>query len=360
MQLINLSVSRLVLHEVSKRTDDKKKVIPEYGDACEVLDNAALDALRDRIAVAMTHSDRCVEMTIVNKSAASMVALVDRLVDHDEALFVTDSRGVADLLADAQRSRAIPGGIVVVFNGTVGVPAQRFIGIIKAEVHNGFMRELRDGRQVLKFLDKLLLTPQTKLYKIGFFLESDPASEDLALGWKAFIYDETMTAKNKYGAAQYFYDNFLGLSFPESSARHTKQFHDLTKDFIQNLNAPEDQKIDLHNALVTYLRVDQSPTVETTAFATAYFGEAEIRDAYQAYMTQKGFPDTAVNKDLGDLAASLKLRKLYFRNQVRLSGPAEKFEKLVTIRVVDAVNPAQNEPLRWTEIIVKDQILSQE
>jgi hypothetical protein len=360
MQLINLAVSRLVLHEVSKRTDDKKKVTPEYGDACEVLDTAALDALRDRIAVAMTHSDRCVEMTIDNKVATSMVALVDKLADHDEALFVTESRGVADLLADAQRSRAIPGGVVVVFNGTVGVPSQRFVGIIKAEVHNGFMRELKDGKQVLKFLDKLLLTPQTKLYKIGFFLEIDPEAQDLGLGWKAFIYDETMTAKNKYGAAQYFYGGFLGLSFPASSARQTKQFHDLTKDFIQSLNAPEDQKVDLHNALVTYLRVDQSPTVETTAFATAYFGEAEIRDAYQEYMTQKGFPTTAVNKDLGDVHASLKLRKVYFGNQVRLIGPAEKFEKLVTIKLVDAINPAKNEPKRWTEIIVKDQISGQE
>ncbi len=360
MDLINLQLGRVILHEVFKRTDERMKVDPQYGVGIEALDGTALDALRERIVAAMSRSERCIEMTISKSDVSSMVATAGGLANADERLYVLQSRRVADLLAEAQRSRTIPGGIVVVFTGSFGVPTRRVVGVIKAEVHTGFQRDLSDGRLILKFLDKLLLTPQTKLYKIGLFVEEEAEHANLVEAWRAFIYDEAMTVRDRYGAAHYFYDGFLGLSYPASSARQTKQFHDLTKTFIQSMNVPEEDKVSLHNALVTYLKVDQSPTVEVTAFGTHYFGDPAIQDSYGTFMTEKGFPDTAVYKDLTDVERSLRLRRLVFRNQVRVIAPAEGFDDLVKIEAIDGESDTQGNVPRWTRVTIKDRIANQE
>lgn len=362
MELINLQLSRVVIHEVFQRADDKTKIPPVYGDSVENLDLDAMDALRNRIVAAMSSPARCIQMTIENAQAGSMCSLAAALADADEALYIQQSRDVADLLADAQKFRNIPGGIVVVFVGTAGVPARRLMGVIKAEVHNGFTREQQQqGGLALKFLKNLLLTAQTKLYKIGLFVQSDPeAAEGLPAGWDAYIYDETLTLANRYGAAQYFYEGFLGCQFPQSSARQTKQFHDLTKSFIRSMNIPEEERAVLHNALVTYLKADQTPTVSVADFGQSYFAEGEIRDAYGAHMTAADFPNTAVNKDLADVNASLRLRKLTFKNQIKVTGPAEGFEDLMKIDIIDGVPLGPNGPSRWTLLTVRADIANQE
>lgn len=359
MDLQNLVIGRVMLHEVARRRDDRQRVTPTYGTALEQLDASATDGLRDRVVVAMAKSDRCVQMDIMDGSP--MVAVVESLVGADDALFVTESRTIPDALADAQNTRNIPGGIVVVFSGTAGVPARRLIGIIKAEVHSGFMRERVGNRLSLKFLDQLLLTPQTKLYKIGMFIEANPRAIGDQEKWSAYIYDDGMTPKERYAAALYFYESFLGLSYPDSSARQTKVFHDLTKHFLKEMDLPEEDKVDLHNALVTYLKTDQRPTVSVTAFADAYFGDAEVRDAYRAYMRDKGFPTTAVRKDTSTVMGALRLRKIVFSRNVRIVAPPDVFEELVTMRVVpgEASTPGGERP-RWTQVTIKDRIVSQE
>lgn len=362
MQLLNLTISRVVLHEVFKRGNDGNKVQPEFGDELEVLDDEASEALRDRVVTAMTSATRCVQMSIVKASAESLVHRASVALDADDAGFIAASRGIADKLADEQKNRNLPGGVVVVFSGTAGHPARRLVGVIKAEVHNGFMREREAAgeKPKLKFLKSLMLTAQTKLYKVGLFMEpQEPAAGEFPAGWDAYIYDETLTVANRYGAAKYFYDGFLGLGFPQSSARQTLQFFDLTKAFIQAVDKPEEEKIVLHNALVTYLRADQTPTVGIASFADAYFGDAEARDAYRAYMVEKGFPEVAVNKDTTEVASAMKLRRLNFASRVRISGPADSFDKLVTVSLVDGEAKEGVTP-KWTQVIIKDRISTQE
>lgn len=361
MELIDLRLNRVIIHEVFQRTNDRTRVSPQLGTTLEHLDGDAIDALRNRIVSAMASPAKCLQMAIEKAGAGSMFSMAAQLADADEALFIDRSKNVADLLADAQKSRSIPGGILIVFSGSAGVPARRLIGVIKAEVHNGFTREQAGGILTLKFLKNLLLTAQTKLYKIGLFAETAPEATGEPLSrWSSYIYDEQLTLSNRNGAAQYFYEGFLGCKFMESSARNTKIFHDLTKKFIQGMDVPETERIVLINALVTYLKADQSPTVSTAAFGEAYLAEDEVRDAYARHMRDADFPVVAVAKDLTDVTTSLRLRKLIFRNQVRLTAPAEGFEDLVTIESVEGDAVAQGVPPRWTRITVKADISGQE
>lgn len=361
MELINLNIDRVIIHEVYKRANDGRKIEPNYGSEIEALDLDGTDALRERIIAAMSSPTRSMQMTVSRVRPDDMISVVAGLADADVPLYISQSKKVADLLADAQKSRGLPGGIVVLFVGTAGVPEKRLVGVIKAEVHTGFTRQENDGRVALKFLKNLLLTPQTKLYKIGLFIHHSPeAGADLAAAWSATIYDETMTVANRYGAAQYFYDGFLGCTFPESSARQTKEFHDLTKNFIKGMSVPEEEKVILHNALVTYLKADQTPTVGSPDFGQSYFSEGEIRDAYIQHMTAAGFPNTAVNKDTSDVDGSLRLRRLIFRNKVRVTGPAEGFDKLVEFESIDGPRTDDGSVPKWTRLTIKDRIATQE
>lgn len=361
MELVNLQLSRVIIHEVFQRADDRAQVPPRYGEAVEHLDADATDALRNRVVTAIGSPAKCIHMSIRQSGAGSMCAIAEELANADEALFVQCSRSVADALSAAQKSRNIPGGIVIVLAGSAGVPAKRLVGVIKAEVHNGFTREEQQGTLALKFLRNLLLTAQTKLYKIGLFVESEPrGSQLLPAGWDAYVYDETLTLANRYGAAQYFYEGFLGTGFAESSARQTKQFHDLTKGFIRSMNIPEPEKFVLHNALVTYLKADQAATVSVAVFGQTYFATGELQDAYRNYMTAADFPLQAVNKDLTDVNNALRVRRLMFRNQVKVIAPAEGFEDRIQIKVVER-DPEGNELTpRWTQLTIKADITGQE
>lgn len=360
----NLKINRVVIHEVFKRDDDKNQVKPRYGDKLISLGQDALGALKNRVITAMGKASQSVEMTINKSGQGSMLGLGRELLVADDTAFVVKSGVVADLLSSAQLYRNIPGGILVVFTGEVDHPAKRVIAVIKAEPQNGFTRRVNDGGGLdLEFLTDLILTPQAKLYKIGVFVEIDPvkaASNKPAEGFQAFIYDVGMTGANRDAAAQYYYDLFLGCSFPQSSARLTKDFHDLTKMFIQSLDLPEETKTDLHTGLYSYLKVSQVQTVQVNEFAQSYLSDDGMRDTYEQFMVARKFPTNAVPKDLTDVAPHLRQRKVRFRSDVRLTAPADRFDELIQVTAIlgDAVDGG--EPPQWTQIIVRDRIQSQE
>jgi hypothetical protein len=323
-----------------------------------VLGDQDAGALQDRFISALGSSSRCMEMQITSSAAGSALDLARRLIDSDDSLFINQSREVADMLARAQTRLNIPGGIVVVISGQVSFPAKRFVGIIKAEPHSGFSFS-ENGSLTLEFLRNLVLTPEARLYKIGAFIEVDPQDRN-GDGWRAFVYDDLMTAANRDSAAQYFYETFLGCNIPENSARQTKKFFELTKDFVGKLDIPEHEKLDINTGLFTYLKVDQSPTVDTATFANRYLRGPDMRDAYAAYMEKNEFPSSSISKDLSDLRYQLRRRKVVFNSDVQISGPAERFAELVTVEpIAGDVNDDGMRP-EWTRIIVRDRIRNEQ
>lgn len=362
MPFENLNINRIVVHEIYKRTDNREIVPPTYGTGLVTLDQEALDAFCDRINSAMGSAARSMELDIIQADATCSISIAKSLVDADDTLFIEGSRAAADKLASAQTRRDLPGGVLAIFSGTAGHPAKRILGMLKAETHNGFTRRVGTGGAIsLQFLKDLLLTPQTKLYKIGIFWEQDAETvEPLPAGWRAFIYDDQISSSNRLTAAQYFYESFLGCGFPETGARRTREFHDYTKQFIQKLEWPEERKTDLHNALVTYLRVDQAATVQVSAFAQAYLPNAEMRDEYTQYMVEREFPQCAVVKDLSDVSSVLKYRKVTFTRDIKLIVPADKFENLVQMRAIEGDADEHGQIPEWTEVIIRDRIRKQE
>lgn len=351
MALENLTIRRVCLHEVYPRTDERTIQQPTYAPGLLQMNARARAAFTSRVLAAFRSEAQCMGMTIARHGPGSVAATGLALLNVSDAAFVIDSRAFANGLAAAQTSRQIPGGLVVVFDGTVGHPAEPFFAIMKAELHEGFLKE---QNLQATFVDSLFLSPKTKLYKIGMFVHQAGAPMAMPAGFSASVYDSQLTASQREGAALYFHGTFLGLEIPEDSAHQVRKFFDATRGFIASAPLTEEARVDLYNSLYTYLKVDQSPSVQYGAFADAYI-PPDLADSYRDHMVRENVPDSAIPKDLAEVAGRLRVRRLRFPERITLSGPPDAMSELVE---VEAIQGEEGEG--WTRITVRGRLQSQE
>lgn len=364
MELSNLVIDRIIIHQIFKRGDDAQKIEPLRSHDFTRFNEAAMDAFKSRVREALGGGSKAVEMEIVNHSATDLPSIIDELVDMDDEAFAVASYDVAKKLNDAQSRKAIPGGIVVVFSGRQGRPVRKFVGIIKAEIHSAYEKEVDEKTKEisLKFVEEVLLTPGTKLYKTAGFFEKadvDALSEDLNSRWVVMVSDNQISQADGKAAAQYFYSGFLGCGYPQSSARTTRQFYEAASDFINDLNVSVSEKNDLHNALTTYLKVSNSSTVSCSDFAFQYF-DLDTQDIFCEHMSEVGIPNIAFTKDTAQIDGKLKFRKISFGGNVKITAPSESFKKLVVIETIDGEPDEAGNPTEWTRVTIKEKVVEQQ
>lgn len=96
MNLANLTISRIIFHEVFRRRDDLIPQQPAYGVDVTVLRQDAMDELRERIINATSSQSQSMQMTIVGSGVDSAVAIAHELLAApDDASFSTISKRVA-------------------------------------------------------------------------------------------------------------------------------------------------------------------------------------------------------------------------------------------------------------------------
>ncbi|WP_232631531.1 nucleoid-associated protein [Methylobacterium sp. Leaf118] len=351
MPLENLTIRRVCLHEVYKRGDDGNVRTPTYSNGLLALNDKGLSAFQSRVHSAFKRDAKCMEMALRLTDATSIAGRGVAIVDADDEDFVQQSRSFADLLAEAQVSRQIPGGLTVVFDGTVGYPERHFFGIMKAELHEGFMKQ---NNMQATFVDSLFLSPKTKLYKIGLFIGGEADSPIPVEDWKPTVYDYQLTSSHRDGAAAYFHSAYLGLDVPQNSAQQVKKFFDTTKAYIKSAQIPQSDKVDLYNSLYSYLKTEQAPTVQVGHFADTYLPPA-LRGTYVDHMRRERVPDAAIAKDLSEVGGSLRMRRLKFPSKIMLSGPPEAINDLVDIEAFDTPDGKH-----WTRLTIRGAIEAQE
>ena len=324
-------------------------------------EDSAMTDFEARVMSALGADSKAVCMEIVEQGSNDLVGIVDKLINFDDSNFVVSSYDIAQKLTMAQTAVSMSGGIVVVFDGTYGFPEKKFIGIIKADIYSGYKKNVDETTQKisLEHIKEVLLTPSSKLYKtIGFFEKDayDPNADDLNDKWMVLISDTQINQQDGKAAAKYFYEAFAGCGYPQSSARVTKQFYDAAKEFIISLPQPVEKRNDLLNALSTYLKVDQSTTVNPIEFAKSYF-DIQTQDNFKKFLGEKAIPMNAFTKDTAHIATDLKSRRVTFNNDVRIVATPELFESGIIIEPIEgSIDENTGRPSDWTKIIVKGKI----
>lgn len=331
-QLANLRISRVVIHQVFQRDDNRDIVEPHYNNELTILNNEGLQTLQERITAALGNDSYSVEMNFLNISTGSAFNIISEAILADDEIFISKSKQLALRLTEAQTSKRIPGGVVVIFSGTVGPASHPYVGVIKAEIHNGFYIKENNSLLIMQFLSDLLLTPQQKLYKIGLFIKNNLADneKESSANFKVLVYDSNLRSGNLSDAATYFYSTFLGCTFTENGKKLTKDFYTHTKNFIDQLELNDEDKIDLNYALYSYLKLSVNNTISGSDFSEQYFS-TDIQDRYTNYLRNQDFPLNSVHKDLTLLKRTLKKRKIKFSSDVRIEAPSNNFTDIIEI-----------------------------
>lgn len=365
MNLLNFNVDRIIIHQVFQRDLDGSKVPPTQSHEYTRFDRSALEAFRTRVKDAIGDGSKAVQMEIVDQGDYDLPTLVDKMVSQDDEEFAVSSYDAAKILNDVQNSKSIPGGIVVVFSGTHGSSSKKFWGVMKADIYSGYKKEVnpQTNEISLEFIKELLLTPASRLYKTAVFIEKanyDTDYSNLNDKWFVLVSDSQINKADGKAAAKYFYSGFLGCGYPETSARTTKKFYEHAHKFIEDLDMPETSKVNLYNALTTYLKVDQASTVSSSEFAERYIHSIDIQDDFTCYMREQGLPGNAFTKDLEHIQTKLKFRKIKFRRNIQIQAPADKFEEFIIMEPINGNVDENGVHEKWTKVTIKDSIVGQE
>ncbi|ROV58568.1 hypothetical protein EGH82_17840 [Vibrio ponticus] len=361
MHLQHLEIEKICIHQIFKRNSDGSKKTPEKSSDFVRFDAAALETFRQRVVDALGSHSKAVDMKIVEQDKDKAPSLFTSLKSASDEEFISTSYILADQLAEAQKRKALSGGIVVVFRGTYGslntAKRKSILGVIKADIYSAYKKiENEVTKEIsLEYVKEALLTPSTKLFKTAAFSEKNTAStsQDLNEKWQVAISDYQISQADGKVAAQYFYETFLGCGYPESSARHTKQFFDSTKSFINSLDISNEAKYELTNALVCYLKLDQSGVVSPNQFAQTYFN-TDTSDDFIAHLSDAGVPTTSFTKDTQFVASKLKIQKVSFGQSIRLMAPAEAFKNTVIMEAIE--QDEEGNRVDWTKLVIKEKM----
>lgn len=353
----NLTVNRVAVHEVFQRGDDRAIRPPVFADALESLSPEAMEAFRRRMTEALSGQSQSLQMRIARHGADSYLTLAESLMASGDLEFLAGSKTVAVKLAEAQMARRIPGGMVVVFDGTVGAASVPFVGVIKAETQAGFRRSKDGGHNVVEFLQNIFLTPATRLYKVGLMLRDD-ATATKPDGWRTFVFDSNISVSNREAAAAYFYDAFLGCALPSDGPYETAKFFDLTKEFVRKSDLDPDKKTDVIDSLYVFVRDEQAPTFTADEFGDRYLPEP-LRDPYSEFMRGRKFTPNAVVRNTTQMGGRLRRRRLKFGGDIELSASPEALASKVTIEAIEGGATDGKKP-QWTRITIRESLTGEQ
>ena len=341
----NIVVKRIAVHEVFQRID-RALMPPAFAAALETLDTEGMDVFRQRITEAL--SSKALEMAIAKHDAGSFLVTAEALEISSDDEFLQKSQIVATTLAEAQTLRNIPGGMLMVFDGTVTAQNVPFVAVLKAEMQSGFRKDRPQDR--MQFFKDLFLTPTTRLYKVGIMLHND-VTVAREVGWGAFVFDSNISPSNREAAAIYFYDTFLGCQLRSDGPYETAKFFDLTKEYVRGSSLDPDLKRNVMDSLNVFIRDVQTPTFTAHEFAENYLPR-DIRDDYDGFMTAKRFTPNAVARDISAMGPRLRRRRYRFGAGVEVSVAADAMGKVEfkTIAGPEVDGFAQS----WTQVTIKE------
>ncbi|MBU5601758.1 nucleoid-associated protein [Citrobacter sp. S55_ASV_140] len=363
MNISILNIDKIIIHQIHQRDEEGNKVEPTRGLSFITFDEDALQGFKSRVIDALGDGSKAVKMKILEHGESYVPFIATNVIDKEGDEYIDETYLIANKLADAQTRRAIPGGIVVIFTGNYGVNKRKFVGIIKADIYSAYEKIIDDatGQISLKFVEEILLTPSTKLYKTaGFFQSSDVNDkDDLNKSWDVMISDYQISKADGKAAAQYFYQHFLGCGYPETNARATKVFYEKTSDFLNELDISAEKKNALKNALVTYLKYEKSDVISAKDYAERFFDDA-VKDVYLEYANEYGIPQTSFTRDNEHIESKLKTRKLNFSKNIKITAPADIFKNHIVIESTKGDISDDGTQAEWTKILIKDKIILQE
>lgn len=337
----DLRIERVILHPLQTRAQDGSGLSPpRFAQEVWQLPPEGLDALQSRVTDAMKKKAHAVEMSVENTAPDSFFQRAAHMLNGRDPRFVETSQWMAAELGKAQLSTSAETGMLIVLKGRVGSGAHRFVGVIKADVVDGFA----ESRNDVRYLEHVFLTRSHRLHKLGMLVEvvaTRPDDDELfdAGNYRAFLFDHLLTATETKNAAAYFHFGLLGFGMQKSAKKLTQDFFESSKKFIATHGLSPEEQTMYREAIRTELRSNNAQ-LNVTRFAKEHLPEP-LRRPYAQFMYDQGFPKQSVMKDTTYVQHKLRRpRRIVFSTLVKIETPrldlvdiVERGSETTTLRI---------------------------
>lgn len=354
MNIANVRIERVITHDVvrAQQFNERPPILSEHLVA---LESKGSDLVGRRIVDTMSSGSHCVDVTVDDTSVGCPFDHVSAMLDSNDEEFVAHSRHLAETLSKSQTAGSIKAGAAIFIQGKCVTSSQdsRFLAIIKADSDQAFHKQVVGDEITLTFVGDMLLGQSQRLFKIAFFVEDELAVDEdetssLVRSPEDFgikVFDHMMLNSGNGNAATYFYSTFLKCRLADNAPRKTKQFYEITRQFIDEMRIGQAEKVELRGDLISYLRGNRE-IIEPRAFAQDVL-PVEKQDAYIRLCNDSGLT-AAVTKDLSLLKGKMRRQSVKFSSNVTIYASPEVFRE--SVKIIGISDDG------WTELKVRGEV----
>lgn len=282
MAITNINIEEIIAHEVIRRSELNTRK-PMHSENLINIDDNAKRLIGSRIMDVINPGSHCVDLTVDGSSLrqGSSFDIITKMLNYDDRAFIGASKGLADSLSNAQTAGSIKDGLAIFIKGNdlSNATTSRFIVIIKADPDKGLSQTHSNNTITLEYVSNILLGESSRLIKVAIFIENNLIEQPLSNGqirdpedFSIKVFDHLMQNSTNGNASLYFYGTFLGCSIAENAAIKTQRFFNITRDFINEMDIEQNQKVEYYYDLISYIRGNET-VINPTAFARAVLPE---------------------------------------------------------------------------------------
>ncbi len=332
---------KIVVHTIFKKQRDQQHSICEFENETLDLEARIVELLKKRINNAIGIESKSFQLKISDFNEDSFFRYVDDIIKNNGD-FISHSKGIAQRLAKSQKRSNIPGGYIFIIKGK-SFNEENFVIALKAEVHNALSLKHTNGKVDIQFVEDIFLSPSTKFYKLGIIYEENNANESFPNNlYSSLLFDNQFNPT--LNPAEFFSKDFLGLDLNSNDKILTRRFYDQVNDFIYDQIENPIERIELTSLMRNTMKYDVSDIIDPESIRDRFFSRND--DIKQNFSTQIliDYPRPFV-KNTTLLDFSLKTKKVFFPNKVRIEGPEDTFDR--NVQVIPIISEeALNELLR--------------
>lgn len=345
--------NRLIIHRVFKKERGNEHSLVDLEADLVEIDTDAENIIKKRLAEACGRESKAFKLQIANTSSGSFFDIAKNLWSVSNEEFIAKSRAIAILLSEKQRNARIPGGYLLIIDGTTD-DNKGFSIVVKAELQEAFTtsKNLTTSKTQIELVTNLFMTPDKKFFKIGIIKQAINTSGETYPNsdFDCMLYDEQFSTKKK--PAEYFYNDFLGFSIDKNDKILTKDFYNETLSVIYESTESNEDKMNMADALFVELIQNQNTNIDPRQFGETYL-RGTARSHYSEVILSNDRFSNSFPKNTALMGRKTKDKTLEFQSNMKLKGPIESFDDNVEIinNAHDA-HEALNDPT-WTLVKIK-------
>lgn len=315
-----LVIEKLIIHNIPKHRKGETDGSPNYSEDVSTMTDGLRALFQDKIKQAL-NLDQAFSICFKEETESIVPQKANLILRSDED-FIINSQAIALNLYTVQQGNNAA-GILLVIKGRIN--NNPVCVILKLEPDNGAQLVRNESTRTydVEEVSNLMLTNKTKVFKVALLLDGSVFNVD----YDGKLMDFQINVKTKKNISTFFLD-FLGCKPYSDPKISTKEFYNLTREFIDILPDPLARSKYIQD-LNSYLMKNQQ-TISPRQFADEYMLDTEHKNSYKTFLESKSFEFTTYHKDNSLINNHISKILMEFENGISLLGTKGTFEDKVS------------------------------